>query len=137
MFKKRKRLFVTLAALICLTVLGLYGNPFPAKADSTYVHCSVDHGPHTELTGEMADIVTESFQTLRLSWFPEPKKSNLYLPKAEKQYANLVLGQAAFLHLFVLEDDNVYAYMQPWTRGRTYKVMNPEELAPLVLLLNQ
>lgn len=137
MVKNRKRLLVMLAALICLTALALYGNPFPARTEPAYVHCSVDHSPHTELTGEIAGTVTESFQNLRLSWLPEPKKSNLYLPQAEKQYANLVLGQAAFLHLFVLEDDSVYAYMQPWTRGRTYKVMNPEELAPLVLLLNQ
>lgn len=136
MVKNRKRLLVMLAALICLTALALYGNPFPARTEPAYVHCSVDHSPHTELTGEIAGTVTESFQNLRLSWLPEPKKMNLYFPQPEKQYIHLVLGGSAFVHLSVREDDSVYAYTSPWG-GRTYKVLNSEQLAPLVPLLNQ
>ena len=134
--KSRKRLLIVLAVLICLTALGFYGNPFPAKAMPAYVHCSVDHDPHTELTDEAANAVTAAFQNLRLSWFPEPKTMNLYFPQPEKQYIHLILGEAAFVHLSIRETDTVYAYAQPWG-GRTYKVLNPEALAPLVPLLNQ
>ena len=135
--KNRKRGWIALAVLLCLTALGLCGNPFPAKAEPTYVHCSVDHGPHSVLAGEAAEAVTEAFSSLRLSWFPEPKTVNLYLPQAEKQYMNLVLGNAAFLHIFVLEDDTLFAYAKPWSDSRTYRVMNPEALAPLVPLPNK
>ena len=134
MLKKRKLLAAVLI-LACLTALGVYGNPFPAKAAPAYVQCSVNHGPHTDLTGEAAEAVTAHFQNLRLSWFSEAKTLNLYFPQPEKQYFNLVLGEAAFVHLSVREDDTVYAYVKPWD-GRTYKVLNPGKLAPLIPLLN-
>lgn len=140
-FKKRWIICVIICAISLLFILlNFTGNPLlrldQELAKDKTLFGTLDHKCVDILYSEKEEIINECAE-MKIGWIPMLDSGGpLHFQNDQKLYISLVFEKQMFLHIFLLNDDSIIAYMHPWDNERgNYMIKNPKVLCNVIKLV--
>ena len=142
MTKKGLRARTLIIFIICITLVGLHftGNPLlqldKNLAKNSSLNGTIEH-TGVDISDKQREMIIDKCADMSIAWLPSIESHGIpYFINEQRFYISLVFEEQMFLHIFVLNDGSMIAYIHPWNNNKgIYAVKNSEVLQDVVEIM--